>query len=146
MNIFMVGEFYDPHLIGGAEIQAMRRAQGLVRMGLDVTVISFDSDRGKVEETIGGVRVIRYHISTHKAKMLSLAIPIAKALRRHENEADIFHLYNTHPLPGGGFYKIWGGKKKVIASLENYSGFCPVSAAMYGTCDLSCRYSCLTRG
>src|SRR5436853_751211 len=145
MNIFMVGEFYEPNLIGGAEIQAMRRAQGLVRLGINVTVLSFDSDKGKVEETINGVRIIRYHVKTHKAKMLSLSIPIAKALARHQQEADIFHLYNTHPLPGGGLYKVTGGKKKVVATLENYSGFCPVSTAMYGRCDLHCRYSCLRR-
>ncbi|TLY08782.1 MAG: glycosyltransferase family 4 protein [Thaumarchaeota archaeon] len=146
MNIFIVGEYYSPNLIGGAEVQAMMRAEGLARMGHKVRVVSFDSNKGTtIEETINGVRVTRYPIRTHKAKMLALSMPVAQALRKHEHEADIYHLYNTHPLAGGGLYKVSGGKKKVIATLENYGGFCPVSTAMSGNCDFLCRYSCLSR-
>src|SRR5439155_7595927 len=117
MNIVMVGEYYNPNLIGGAEIQAMRRAEALVRMGEKVTVISFDGNLKKQKETINGVKVIRYHAPTHKAKMLSLALPIARALRKHEKDADLYHLYNTHPLPAAGLYKISGGRKPVFANL-----------------------------
>ena len=146
MNIFMVGEYYSPNLIGGAEVQAMMRAEGLARTGQKVRVISFDSNKGTIiEETINGVKVTRYPIRTHKAKMLALSMPVAQALWKHEHEADIYHLYNTHPMPGGGLYKASGGKKKVIATLENYGGFCPVSTAMSGNCDFLCRYSCLSR-
>ena len=145
MNIVMVGEYYNPNLIGGAEIQAMRRAEGLVKMGLEVTVISFDGNVNTKYETINGVKVIRYLLPTHKAKMLSLAVPIARALRKHEQGTDIYHLYNTHPLPAAGLYKITGGRKPVLANLENYSGYCPLTTAMYGKCDTLCRFSCLTR-
>ena len=142
----MVGEYYSPNLIGGAEVQAMRRAEGLAKMGVDVTVVSLDSNKGTtVNETTNGVKIIRYAIRTHKGKMLALSLPVAKVLAKHAHEADIYHLYNTHPLPGGGLYKLQGGKKKVIATLENYGGYCPVSTAMAGNCNFSCRYSCLSK-
>jgi alpha-maltose-1-phosphate synthase len=145
MNVVMLGEYYKPNLIGGAEIQAMRRAEGLVKMGLKVMVVSFDSNTGTREETINGVKVIRHQLLTHKGRMLSLSLPVFRALKKYEVVADVYHLYNIYPLSGGGLYKLMGGKKPVIASLDNYGGFCPISTAMYGQCDLFCRYSCLKR-
>src|SRR5919202_5200530 len=135
MNVVMLGEYYYPNLIGGAEIQAMRRAEGLVKIGLKVMVVSFDSNRGTIEETINGVKVIRHQPLTHKGRMLSLSLPIFRALKKYEVVADVYHLYNTYPLSGGGLYKLMGGKKPVIASLDNYGGFFPLSTAMYGACN-----------
>jgi alpha-maltose-1-phosphate synthase len=145
MNVVMLGEYYKPNLIGGAEIQAMRRAEGLVKMGLKVMVVSFDSDKGTIEETINGVKVIRHQLLTHKGRMVSLLLPVFRALKKYEFIADVYHLYNIYPLSGGGLYKLTGGKKPVIASLDNYGGFCPISTAMYGECNFLCRYSCLNR-
>jgi starch synthase len=145
MNVVMLGEYYKPNLIGGAEIQAMRRAEGLVKMGLKVMVVSFDSNTGTREETINGVKVVRHQLLTHKGRMLSLSLPVFRALKKYEVIADVYHLYNIYPLSGGGLYKLIRGKKPVIASLDNYGGFCPISTAMYGQCDLFCRYSCLKR-
>jgi alpha-maltose-1-phosphate synthase len=145
MNVVMLGEYYKPNLIGGAEIQAMRRAEGLVKMGLKVMVVSFDSNTGTIEETINGVKVVRHQLLTRKGRMLSLSLPVFRALKKYEAVADVYHLYNVYPLSGGGLYKLMGGKKPVIISLENYGGFCPISTAMYGQCDLFCRYSCLKR-
>lgn len=36
-----------------------------------------------------------------------------------------------------------GGRKPIIATLENFGGYCPTSTAIYNRCDLPCRYSCL---
>ncbi len=145
MNVVMLGEYYKPNLMGGAEIQAMRRAEGLAKMGLKVMVVSFDSNTGTREETINGVKVIRHQLLTHKGRMLSLSLPVFRALKKYEVVADVYHLYNIYPLSGGGLYKLMRGKKPVIASLDNYGGFCPISTAMYGQCDLFCRYCCLKR-
>jgi hypothetical protein len=75
-DVIMLGEYYFPNIIGGAEVQAMRRAEGLVKTGLSVTVICFDRNGGKKEEIINGVKVIRYDVITHTAKMLSLSLPV----------------------------------------------------------------------
>ena len=85
-DVIMLGEYYFPNRIGGAEVQAMRRAEGLVKTGLSVTVITFDRSGGKKEEIINGVKVIRYHVITHTAKMLSLSLPVVQALRKNEKE------------------------------------------------------------
>jgi glycosyltransferase involved in cell wall biosynthesis len=142
-DVIMLGEYYFPNMIGGAEVQAVRRAEGLVKKGLSVTVISFDRNGGKKEEMINGVEVIRYDVITHAAKMLSLSLPVVQALRKNEKETQLYHLYNVHPLTGGGIYRMTGGRNPVIATLENFGGFCPTSTAIYQKCDLLCRYACL---
>jgi glycosyltransferase involved in cell wall biosynthesis len=142
-DVIMVGEYYFPNMIGGAEVQAMRRAEGLVKEGLSVSVISFDRKGGKKQEMINGVKVIRYDVITHAAKMLSLSLPVVQALRKNEKETQLYHLYNVHPLTGGGIYRMTGGRNPVIGTLENFGGFCPTSTAIYQRCDLLCRYSCL---
>ncbi len=143
-DVIMLGEYYFPNMIGGAEVQAMRRAEGLLKTGLSVTVISFDRNGGKKEEIINGVKVIRYDAITHTAKMLSLSLPVLQALKKNEKETQLYHIYNVHPLAGGGLYRMTRGKNPVIASLENFGGYCPTSTAIYKKCDLLCRYSCLS--
>jgi glycosyltransferase involved in cell wall biosynthesis len=142
-DVIMLGEYYYPNLVGGAEIQAMRRAEGLAKMGLSVKVISFDGNGRKKEESINGIKVIRYDVITHKAKMLSLLLPALQALRKNEKETQLYHIYNVFPLAGGGLYRMMGGRNPVIATLENFGGYCPTSTAIYKKCDLLCRYSCL---
>lgn len=142
-DVIMLGEYYFPNIIGGAEVQAMRRAEGLVKTGLSVTVICFDRNGGKKEEIINGVKVIRYDVITHTAKMLSLSLPVVQALRKNEKETQLYHIYNVHPLAGGGLYRMTRGRNPVIATLENSGGYCPTSTAIYKKCDLLCRYSCL---
>ena len=143
-DVIMLGEYYFPNLIGGAEVQAMRRAEGLVKVGLSVTVISFDRNGGKKEEIINGVNVIRYDVITHTAKMLSLSLPVLQALRKNEKETELYHIYNVHPIAGGGLYRVMQGRNPVIATLDNFAGYCPTSTAIYKKCDLLCRYSCLS--
>jgi alpha-maltose-1-phosphate synthase len=142
-DVIMLGEYYYPNLVGGAEIQAMRRAEGLAKMGLSVKVICFDRN-GKKEEIINGIKVIRYDVITHKAKMLSLSLPVVQALRKNEKEAQLYHIYNVFPLAGGGLYRMTGGRNPVIATLENFGGYCPTSTTIYKKCDFLCRYSCLS--
>ena len=142
-DVIMLGDYYFPNIIGGGEVQAMRRAEGLVNAGLSVTVISFDSTRGKKEEVINGVNVIRYNVITHKAQMLLLSLPVLQALRKNEKQTDLYHIYNVHPLAGGGLYRVMRGRNPVIATLDNFGGYCPTSTAIYKECDLMCRYSCL---
>jgi glycosyltransferase involved in cell wall biosynthesis len=142
-DVMMLGEYYFPNNIGGAEVQAKRRAEGLVKKGFSVTVISFDSPGGKKEEVMNGVKIIRYDLMTHTAKMLSLSLPVVQALRKNQKETQLYHLYNVHPLVGGGLYRLTGGRNPVIATLENFGGYCPTSTAIYKKCDLLCRYSCL---
>jgi glycosyltransferase involved in cell wall biosynthesis len=143
-DVIMLGEYYFPNNIGGAEVQAKRRAEGLVKTGLSVTVISFDRNGGKKEEIIDGVKVIKYDVITHTAKMLSLSLPVVKALRKNEKETQLYHIYNVHPLAGAGLYRMTGGRNPIIATLENFGGYCPTSTAIYKKCDLLCRYSCLS--
>ncbi len=149
-DITIVSEFYPPNLIGyppsrigGAEVQAMRTVEGLTRMGLKVKVICFDSNNGTREETINGVKIVRYHLQTHRGKILSMLSPVIKALNKHEKETEIYHLYNIYPLAGGGLYKLMAGRKPVVANLDNFGGYCPISVGTCDPCNLINRYYCL---
>jgi glycosyltransferase involved in cell wall biosynthesis len=142
-DITIVSEFYAPNLIGGAEVQAMRRVEGLTRMGLKVKVICFDSNNGTREETINGVKIVRYHLQTHKGKILSMLSPVTKALNKHEKETEIYHLYNIYPLAGGGLYKLMAGRKPVVANIDHRGGYCPISTGTCDPCNLINRYYCL---
>ena len=144
-DVIMLGSHYPPNnFVGGAEIQAARRAEGLVKAGLKVTVISFDRKWGKKEEVINGVKVTRYDIMTHRARTLSLSLPVLQALKKNEKEAQLYHIYNVYPLAGGGLYRMTRGRNPVIATLENSGGYCPTDSAIYQKCDFLCRYSCLS--
>src|SRR5215210_2232602 len=110
-DVIMLGEYYySPNRIGGSEVKAMRRAESLVKTGLSVTVITFDRSGGKKEEIINGVKVIRYDVITHLAKTLSLSLPVVQALRKNEKETQLYHIYNVHPLAGGGLYRMTRGR------------------------------------
>jgi glycosyltransferase involved in cell wall biosynthesis len=79
-----------------------------------------------------------------KALTLKALLPMARAMRYYEINTDIYHIYNVFPMAAAGLYKLLGGKKPVIATLNNYAGFCPSASAIYNECDkLSCKIRCL---
>jgi len=133
-------------MIGGSELSTKLLAEELVRRGHKVTVLTFDrTKKTSSSENMNGVSVIRYKTFTRKALFLTLIPYVASAMKEWENSVDIYHVYNVQPLPGARIYKIFGGKKKAVATLNNYIAFCPVGSAVYGCkdCNLGKRFRCL---
>jgi len=46
-------------------------------------------------------------------------------MRKWQDRVDLFHVYHPPALPGAGMYKVLGGRRPVVASLESYAAFCP---------------------
>lgn len=59
MRVLIVNTLYPPAQVGGAERSVAQLAQGLVRAGTDVSVLTLQSGREAVEAVVGGVPVHR---------------------------------------------------------------------------------------
>ena len=121
-------------------------AEKLVSEGNEVIVLSFDlTENLNTLEKINGVTVIRHRIWMKEALLLTLIPHVFNVLRKRSKEVDIFHLYNVFPLAGAGLYSLMGGKKPIVATLNNYAAFCPISSATCGSekCTLIDRSKCL---
>lgn len=59
MRVLIVNTLYPPAQVGGAERSVAQLAQGLVRAGTDVSVLTLQSGREPVEAVVGGVSVHR---------------------------------------------------------------------------------------
>lgn len=146
MRIGIITPFYYPNIKGGSEVSVKLLAEKMLEQGHDVTVISFDSNfKFNCFERIDGVLVYRYKVLFQSALLLTLLPFVFEVIRKWETKVDIFHIYGVYPLAGAGFYKLLGGKEKVIATLNNYSAFCPIGTVIYdcARCTISARYSCL---
>jgi glycosyltransferase involved in cell wall biosynthesis len=142
MNITLVCPFYYPNLIGGSEVSVKILADWLASNGFNVRVLSFDG-RNKTD-TIDGVKVIRYDAISSRALALALVYPVLMAMKKFEAVTDVYHVYGVYPSMGAGLYKILKGKRPVIATLNNYVGFCPILRASCSSCNkFQSRRKCL---
>jgi glycosyltransferase involved in cell wall biosynthesis len=142
MNITLICPFYYPNLLGGAEVNAKILAEWLARNGFNVQVISFDGNSDS--EKINNVKVTRYPVISAKGLSLTLMYPVFRAMQKFEDKTDLYHVHDVYPMMGAGLYRIFNGKRPVVATLENYAGFCPVSTALCSSCyKLQSRMTCL---
>lgn len=133
MNITIICPFYYPNLIGGAEVSIKMLAEWLASNDFNVQVVSFD---GRTDsETINKVKVRRYPLISTKGLSLTLMYPVLRAMQKFEGTTDLYHVYDAYPAVGAGLYKTFKGKRQVVATLDNYAGFCPVSTAICSACD-----------
>lgn len=132
IRIGIITPTYFPNMLGGSELSVKLLAENLKKMGYSPLVFAFDGKRNSVEE-VNGVKVIRYKILTEHYLPLVLLPYVAIVMKRWENYVDLYHVYNVTPISGAGLYKILGGKKPVVATLNNYFAFCPVSQ-IFGEC------------
>lgn len=59
MKIILFNAFYYPHIGGGAEVVFKEQAEGLLKRGYDVVVVTTHGEDAVTEEVVDGVRVIR---------------------------------------------------------------------------------------
>lgn len=122
-------------------------AAGIAERGHEVIALTFDSNK-TVEESMSGVKVIRYRSIkglTDTAQTLTLIPQVGQAMKQWQSRIDLFHVYNMFSLPGAGVYKVFGGRKPVVATLNSYTGFCPLSSALCPSnrCNFAHRMKCL---
>lgn len=130
-----------PVTVGGSEISLFYLARELAKRGHDVTILSFDSLSGIVNEEIDGVNFERFpqKMVNSFPKLLFLFA------NKRFNEFDIIHFYGLiHFLQS---YKIkLLNNVKTVATLNYYVTVCPRDVAMRnGRACNTCSYSDLLK-
>jgi len=146
MNIGIIAPYYFPNVKGGGEVSLKILSEALVEKRHNVVVVTFDG-KEKKEEVISSVRIVRNFGIAEIAQPLTLLLQVLLVLKRFEQEVDLFHMYNMSTIPGAGLYKLLGGRKPVVATLNSYHAFCPIGSALCiaknKTCNLTNRIKCL---
>lgn len=134
--------------VGGGEISARLLSKWLSIKGLKHIVFTCEKD---CESRWGNEsNVIKYRLKQYQqyGQPITIAGLIAcKLFMLGKKGINIFHIYNVGPLAGAGLYKLIGGRNKVIATLNNYLGICPVATYSCNgniKCSWMARYRCLT--
>ena len=98
MRIGFVTPHYAP-FIGGVETHVGEIAASLAAMGLDIEVLTQESDRSlPAVEMMRGVRVRRFVVPV-ASENYAFSPPLAVHLARHRQAYDIVHAHNYHSLP-----------------------------------------------
>ncbi|MDD1769496.1 MAG: glycosyltransferase family 4 protein [Methanomassiliicoccales archaeon] len=92
----MVTKFYHPR-IGGVETTARELCENLVRMGHQCTVITQDPERSG-EETIGGVRVVRFPVDSKAFGGMNRHIGRYLKKNLGPERFDLVHIHSYHIL------------------------------------------------
>jgi len=150
MRIALVSESFSPTPCRGGDVDTKLQAESLLQRGHETTVLAFDEEANR-EETIEGIKVVRHRRIdgfTARAQLLTLLPQVALAMRRWQDRVDLFHVYHTPVLSSAGTYRVLGGRRPVVATLNSYAAFCPIDSALCPgtTCDFSARVRCLVRG
>lgn len=104
MRIILINRLYYPHIIGGTEVSVKLLAEGLVKRGHTVAVITTDSEIDEdTRDTINNVEVYRIYINRSrilKLKELRVYDPVVeKTLKCIDAfRPDIIHINNTNFL------------------------------------------------
>ena len=154
MKVCLLNSFYEPDILGGAEISVKILAEKLNELGIETFVVS-TGDVDKVEY-INKVKVYRVNIGSNitakkyvtndyngrlkklKYKLLEIKNPIVKIkLQRifHQERPDIIHVNNIYGIST----EVWNVSNKmnikVLQTLRDYFLICPKST-------LSCNEKC----
>ena len=98
MRIAQVVAAYAPQ-IGGVETHVQRLAQGSVKDGDRVTVLTHQPGNALAEECVNGVRILRFPL-TISSRNYPISLKLFRYLRIHAEEFDLAHAHNYHSLVG----------------------------------------------
>jgi glycosyltransferase involved in cell wall biosynthesis len=94
MHVLQVGKYYPPYR-GGIETVVEQLSRGLVRRGIEVTVLVSNDSRDATEQTIDGVRVIRLArvASLNSQPLNPRLVSVLRSLK-----FDVLHVHTPNPI------------------------------------------------
>jgi glycosyltransferase involved in cell wall biosynthesis len=120
---------------GGSNYSLHLTASELVRLGHQVELVVWNHKQPPLPAGLPyGVRYVRHGAGPRWATAQALR----QLLVALEAEADLFHLYNPSFVFGGGLYRAQGGRRPVVATLNNYQVFCTNIEVIGSDCYRSC--------
>lgn len=98
MRIAQVVSSYHPR-VGGVEKHVRRLAEGCANVGDTVTVLTHQVGSVPAEESIAGVRVLRFPL-TVQPQNYEFSLGLSRYLKAHATDFDVVHAHNYHTLAG----------------------------------------------
>jgi len=113
MRIILITSKLNFETAGGSVLDLHWKAKSLLDHGHDVTVVTAFSRANNITVDLP------YHVKKEniapKGNLLSMQKGIYGLLKKYEKDADAFYIDGHMFLYGGGFYRMLGGKKPVVA-------------------------------
>lgn len=151
MKISFISNLYPPFVLGGAEISVKIVAEGLVKRGHEVFVITTSPTRKRSQETINGVKIYRinpfnlYPMYTHQDQPawikpiwhvidlwnLSAYFTVNRILKKEM--PDIVHINNYKGLSLSVFSATKRLNLPVIFTAHDFSLICPRANLLHGS-------------
>ena len=132
LRLVFVNEYFSPVVLGGAEVSTLEQARALVAAGHEVTVLT-PRYRGAREETIDGVRVVRFPFPvklkmTLALKPLWFQNPLAYVYLGYRTwlyarGADIVHAHNSFSVVGAFLGARLAGCRFIV-TIRDYMHLC----------------------
>jgi len=151
MKICFISNLYPPFIIGGAEVSVRRTAEGLVKKGHDVFVITTTTNKKTSIEEVNGVKVYRidtlnlYAMYNHQnqpelLKLIWHAIDlwnphsyfVVKSILKKEMP-DIVHINNFKGISLSVFSAVKHLNLPLIFTAHDYSMICPRANLLNGS-------------
>jgi len=151
MKICFISNLYPPFVLGGAEISVKRTAEGLVKRGHDVLVITTSPNRKSLIEDINGVKVYRinplniYTMYNHQKQPEILKLIwhgidlwnphsyiVVKNILKKEMP-DVVHVHNFKGLSLSVFSAVKRLNLPLIFTAHDYSLICPRANLLNGS-------------
>jgi glycosyltransferase involved in cell wall biosynthesis len=120
---------------GGSNYSLHLTASELTRLGHQVELVVWNPAEAPLPAGLPyGLRQVRRGAGPRWAT----AQELRHLLTALEAEADLFHLYNPSFAFGGGLYRAQGGRRPVVATLNNYQVFCTNVEMIQSDCHRAC--------
>lgn len=112
MRVILITSKLNFVTAGGSVADLHLKAKGLVELGHDITVITAFSRANNIDQTLP-YKVIEENITS--GRLLDIQYGAYKILKKYAPKADAFYIDGHIFLYGGGIFRIFGGKKPIIA-------------------------------
>jgi glycosyltransferase involved in cell wall biosynthesis len=120
---------------GGSNFSLDLLARRLSHRGHNVTVVSIRAERNDLDDK-------PYHVviapQAQVGTRLGKQEQVVRAMRAHEDDTDLFHIFSPFHLVAGGWYRKRGGTTPVVGRLNSYNMFCVNHDRMDGQCHENC--------
>jgi len=138
MNITIIARTLK-QVEGGGAISADFLIRQLLKKKHKIKVVTFDGETNKTFKKDGIQYLQRKKSRIYPPVTITINLKAARIMKKLEKKTDVFYIPQADMIPGGGFYKLFGGKKKVVGMLNGYSSICAVFQC---TVDKKVCYNC----
>ena len=121
---------------GGSNITLHHMASELANLGHEVTVVTVSPNRNAAPVD-APYRIEERQLSTRTLDLRG-KLALVSLMREIDRDVDVFQIEAPSLILSGALYRLFGGKKPVVARLHNYGFFCSNVRLMDADCYRHC--------